>query len=531
MTAIAAREGLAVNDAAMRELASQANQDLRLVLGQLQMLRRRAAAVRYDDVKAGAAGAAKDTAMSPFDAARRLLEPGAPMTLGDQVCTRGGGVGWKAGVCVCVLCLWHAARPLDAQQQTTHNINNKRPYQTTQSPNHPINQIKPYNQNIKDRARLPGRRPRAAAHRRELRQPGAGHLRPRRRQAGARAFWISWDSLGHEIQTQSTNFCAGLAVFMCVHACAGLATFAGTARTLAHSGLVTRNTQTNTRTNVCRQQRLRVLAKAADCISAADGVNRRVRGSGQWGLLPFAALLGAITPAVYTRGRREAFSEYDTVRGGRARSKESGGGVIVVLLWAVLGGVSGGCLVGLAAQPCFLLRSFFSNQQQQNNDHQKQHNKQTVVPLPRVARRQQHRRQAEAPARGAGHQPRGERPRARGARRRAHALCARAARAAHAADRGARRGRRRRRRRGHAGAPGAVRAVRAVGAAFCRCAWRVGSRGRLLWAAQTTSKAIPPPHRRHHLHTHTQYNIMLHCTPPHNRSTASRASSGTSSST
>ena len=139
MTAIAAREGLAVNDAAMRELASQANQDLRLVLGQLQMLRRRAAAVRYDDVKAGAAGAAKDTAMSPFDAARRLLEPGAPMTLGDQVCTRGGG-GWMEGGCVCV-CVVFVARGPPPRRTTTNDPQHQQ--QTTIS-NNPI--TKPPNQ-------------------------------------------------------------------------------------------------------------------------------------------------------------------------------------------------------------------------------------------------------------------------------------------------------------------------------------------------------------------------------------------------
>jgi hypothetical protein len=58
-----------------------------------------------------------------------------------------------------------------------------------------------------------------------------------------------------------------------------------------------------------RPQRLRVLAKAADCISAGDTVNRRIRGAGQWGLLPFAALVGSVMPAIYMRGRRESFSE------------------------------------------------------------------------------------------------------------------------------------------------------------------------------------------------------------------------------
>jgi replication factor C subunit 1 len=52
-----------------------ANGDIRLILGQLQMVRLRSAALSYEDVK-GRLGAAKDADMSPFECARRLLEPG-----------------------------------------------------------------------------------------------------------------------------------------------------------------------------------------------------------------------------------------------------------------------------------------------------------------------------------------------------------------------------------------------------------------------------------------------------------------------
>lgn len=71
-------------------------------------------------------------------------------------------------------------------------------------------------------------------------------------------------------------------------------------------------------------QRLRVLAKAADCISAGDVVNRRVRGAQQWALAPFAALVGSVMPSVYMRGRRESFGEYDTVRSRGVGSRAEG---------------------------------------------------------------------------------------------------------------------------------------------------------------------------------------------------------------
>ena len=51
MMTVAAKEGLSLNTAAMTSLVTGANGDLRLVLGQLQMLRLRAKALTYDDVR------------------------------------------------------------------------------------------------------------------------------------------------------------------------------------------------------------------------------------------------------------------------------------------------------------------------------------------------------------------------------------------------------------------------------------------------------------------------------------------------
>ena len=58
MMVIAAKEGLSLNSAAMTSLVAGANGDLRLVLGQLQMLRLRAKVLTYDDVR-GKMGATK----------------------------------------------------------------------------------------------------------------------------------------------------------------------------------------------------------------------------------------------------------------------------------------------------------------------------------------------------------------------------------------------------------------------------------------------------------------------------------------
>jgi hypothetical protein len=63
-------------------------------------------------------------------------------------------------------------------------------------------------------------------------------------------------------------------------------------------------------------QRLRVLAKAADSISMGDVVNGSVRRYGNWGLMPFGAMMGSVMPSTYMRGRREIFNEYEQVRSG-----------------------------------------------------------------------------------------------------------------------------------------------------------------------------------------------------------------------
>jgi hypothetical protein len=60
-------------------------------------------------------------------------------------------------------------------------------------------------------------------------------------------------------------------------------------------------------------QRLRALAKAADAISAGDVVNVSVRRYGNWGLMPFGALLGCVVPAAYMHGPRETFEMYENV--------------------------------------------------------------------------------------------------------------------------------------------------------------------------------------------------------------------------
>jgi hypothetical protein len=68
-------------------------------------------------------------------------------------------------------------------------------------------------------------------------------------------------------------------------------------------------------------QRLRCLAKAADSISCGDIVNRRVRSAGQWALMPFAALIGSVTPASYVRGIRESVSDAPDVSRRRRRRR------------------------------------------------------------------------------------------------------------------------------------------------------------------------------------------------------------------
>ena len=53
MVTICAAEGLAVNETALEALCESANADIRLVLGQLQMIRLRARSLSYDEVKVG----------------------------------------------------------------------------------------------------------------------------------------------------------------------------------------------------------------------------------------------------------------------------------------------------------------------------------------------------------------------------------------------------------------------------------------------------------------------------------------------
>lgn len=88
MMEIAAKEGLAINQSTMEALVQSANGgDIRLILGQLQMVRLRARSLTYDQVKSGGAGTAKDLEMSPFEAARRLLDSDAcsGLSLADQI--------------------------------------------------------------------------------------------------------------------------------------------------------------------------------------------------------------------------------------------------------------------------------------------------------------------------------------------------------------------------------------------------------------------------------------------------------------
>lgn len=80
-------EGLKMNDATMAALIQSANGgDIRLLLGQLQMIRRRTDHVAYDDV-AGTSMSSKDIEMSPFEAAAKLLDmaTSTSLSLGDQI--------------------------------------------------------------------------------------------------------------------------------------------------------------------------------------------------------------------------------------------------------------------------------------------------------------------------------------------------------------------------------------------------------------------------------------------------------------
>ncbi|KAK9807239.1 hypothetical protein WJX73_001054 [Symbiochloris irregularis] len=172
MGEICHKEGLSVNSTTLEALAEGSNMDIRLVLGQLQMVRLRARALSYDDVKANKASG-KDADMSPFEAARKLLASESErMSLGDRV--------------DCV---------------------------------------------FQDMDLVP---------------------------------------------------------------------------------LLIQENYLNHRPNIARDEstRLRAIAKAADAFSMGDIVNRAVRQYGNWGLMPFAAMVGSVLPACYMRGMRESFNMY-----------------------------------------------------------------------------------------------------------------------------------------------------------------------------------------------------------------------------
>lgn len=78
-------EGLNMNDATMNAVIQNANGgDIRLLLGQLQMIRRRTTLLSYDDVSRSSS---KDIEMSPFEASQRLLnvDPSHNLSFADQL--------------------------------------------------------------------------------------------------------------------------------------------------------------------------------------------------------------------------------------------------------------------------------------------------------------------------------------------------------------------------------------------------------------------------------------------------------------
>lgn len=75
LAAVCAAEGLQAGEAALQALAEGANCDVRAVLGQLQLIRLKKRTLSYDDA-AGRFGTSKDATMSPFDAARSLMDAG-----------------------------------------------------------------------------------------------------------------------------------------------------------------------------------------------------------------------------------------------------------------------------------------------------------------------------------------------------------------------------------------------------------------------------------------------------------------------
>eukprot|EP00798_Chlamydomonas_sp_ICE-L_P032096 gene32096-biopygen9572 len=85
MMEICRKEGLTVNDATIEALAKGANCNLRSILGQLQMVRLSRTTLSYDEVK-GSQACDKDSDLSPFECARKLLEPASSsMSIQDRL--------------------------------------------------------------------------------------------------------------------------------------------------------------------------------------------------------------------------------------------------------------------------------------------------------------------------------------------------------------------------------------------------------------------------------------------------------------
>ena len=57
-------------------------------------------------------------------------------------------------------------------------------------------------------------------------------------------------------------------------------------------------------------QRMKVVAKAAEGITYGDWASEVVRGQGEWGLMPYQAVMAAVYPATYCRGQRETMGLY-----------------------------------------------------------------------------------------------------------------------------------------------------------------------------------------------------------------------------
>lgn len=73
MQMVAAAEGLQVDPMAMETLVEACNQDIRLILNQLQIMRVRMQKVTFDDIKGGSKGMSKDMDMSPFTCTTKLF--------------------------------------------------------------------------------------------------------------------------------------------------------------------------------------------------------------------------------------------------------------------------------------------------------------------------------------------------------------------------------------------------------------------------------------------------------------------------